>query len=376
MTQITIKTPNESIENKYNIDKLNLIFDYIQEIKHIDLNTFDNIVELNIHCFYTFKKQESTWNDLYWDKKKIIIQKNILSIDSKFIKKINCNYSNICDLILLPKTLEKLQISENKLTFIPEIIKELKFLKILKCSSNPIKNLNSLNSLPENLVHLEICNCNIDSIEYLPLNLEILKINNNNIMCINLNYLSRLKILECINNKITDLGILPQKLEILKCSINKIINLDNLPDSLVILESNSNQLTKLDNLPSTLKILHCTSNQLTELDFLPGGLELLNVSNNKLTYLDNLPSCLEILIVSSNPISNLNNLPPNLKKIKICGESNITELLNLPANLEEIIVLKKKNLSLHSPNSQIKCNYNNLKKIKKIIINEFVFESK
>jgi Leucine-rich repeat (LRR) protein len=112
------------------------------------------------------------------------------------------------------------------------------------------------------------------------------------------------------------------KLQILYCSNNELTNLPILPDKLEILDCSDNELTEFPNLPNTLKYLDCSYNKLTELPQLPNTLENLDCSYNQLTELPNLPDTLENLICSYNKITTLPELPITLKHF-CCLDNNL-----------------------------------------------------
>jgi Leucine-rich repeat (LRR) protein len=139
-----------------------------------------------------------------------------------------------------------------------------------------------LNSLPENILTLDIIG---KGIEFLP----------------DLTRFKNLRKLNCHNNKLTSLSNLPQSLEILYCTSNQLTSLSNLPQSLKELYCYSNKLTSLSNLPENLEILDCTNNQLTSLYNLPQSLKKLDCHKNQLTLLPTLPQNLKILNCVNNP---------------------------------------------------------------------------
>ena len=68
---------------------------------------------------------------------------------------------------------------------------------------------------------------------------------------------TKLKVLYCSNNMLTELHNLPESLTELYCNYNKLTTLSNLPESLTELYCNYNELTTLSNLPNTLITLEC-----------------------------------------------------------------------------------------------------------------------
>lgn len=89
-----------------------------------------------------------------------------------------------------------------------------------------------------------------------------------------------LQIVNCYNNQLTSLPILPNTLERLFCSKNKLTTLPTLPATLEDLYCDDNQLTILPMLPANLEDLDCDNNQLTSLPTLPANLYTLDYSNN------------------------------------------------------------------------------------------------
>ena len=77
--------------------------------------------------------------------------------------------------------------------------------------------------------------------------------------------LDKLEELNCGHNSITGL-VLPGNLKVLDCFDNQLTDLGTLPDSLEYLDCSWNQLETLENLPDTLEYLYCSENQLTKLD--------------------------------------------------------------------------------------------------------------
>lgn len=103
-----------------------------------------------------------------------------------------------------------------------------------------------------------------------------------NIKLPSLERFTKLKYLECINCKITELPELPDSIETLYCG--------------------DNNLTYLPKLPSNLKCLHCPFNQLTELPELPNNLVKLVCYNNKLKSLPKIPKSLIVLSCAENEL--------------------------------------------------------------------------
>lgn len=122
-----------------------------------------------------------------------------------------------------PDMLEKMDISENRLTELPYLDK-CSFLHYLDCSSN---RLVQLDNIPENIVEL-VCCCNqLSDIGTLPSAIEKIDCSDNH-----LEYLPELpeglEYIDCSNNSIECLPTLPESLQNMDCSKNK---LESLPDS-------------------------------------------------------------------------------------------------------------------------------------------------
>ena len=86
--------------------------------------------------------------------------------------------------------------------------------------------------------------------------------------------------IDCYENQLTELPILPLSLKSLICSNNQLTNLPTLSDNLKKLWCSDNKLTELPILPDSLSQLYCKSNQLTELPTLPGSLKGITYYNN------------------------------------------------------------------------------------------------
>jgi Leucine-rich repeat (LRR) protein len=114
------------------------------------------------------------------------------------------------------------------------------------------------------------------------------------------------------NNKITNLpfslcSMFPF-LEILDCGQNKLTSLPILPRSLIQLRCHGNMgITKLPDLPSTLTVLDCWLCNLTALPPLPEGLLELDCAHNRLTTLPTIPKSLEIITYNYNSLGFLNS---------------------------------------------------------------------
>jgi hypothetical protein len=157
----------------------------------------------------------------------------------------------------------------------------------------------------------------------------------------NLNYIpdlsrfTKLKILNCENNKLRCLPKLPNSIQVLNCSLNYIEvlpelhnsllelscqhnlikNIDKLPEKLEKLVCNDLELEKLPDLPENLQTLICSFNELTEIPYLPKSIIIFNCNYNKLQILPILPDSLQILKYQYNPIEGLLGKTNTIKKI-------------------------------------------------------------
>ena len=144
-------------------------------------------------------------------------------------------------------------------------------------------------------MHINLSNQNLDDLpEYIYNNRTIRAISchNNNITNLDrLSELTKLEFLLCNNNNLTELNNLPNSLRILNCSDNKITEL-TIPQSLRYLICDKNQITKLSNLENAMNLTHilCQFNSLENLNYLPKSLKLLWCYNNKIKKLPNIPS--------------------------------------------------------------------------------------
>ena len=105
------------------------------------------------------------------------------------------------------------------------------------------------------------------------------------------------------------------KITIIDCYNNELITLPILPNCLVKLNCTNNYLINLPVLHNNLNFLHCTNNYLIHLPILPVCLKDLYCNHNKLTYLPILPNILKELDCSYNKLINLHKLKCSNKNI-------------------------------------------------------------
>lgn len=161
-------------------------------------------------------------------------------------------------------------------------------------------------------------------------------VNNKNIGDLTgIQYFTSLVHLECIQNQLSTLPVLPNSLQKLWCYYNQITGLPALPSSIVTLNCENNYITSLPSLPNSLLYLRASQNNLTSLPTLPPNLDTLTCALNFLTGLVTLPNTLQYLDCGWNVLNTLPVLPPNLKYLD-CSVDSLSTLPNLPASLESL----------------------------------------
>jgi Leucine-rich repeat (LRR) protein len=170
-----------------------------------------------------------------------------------------------------------------------------------------------LNSLPDNIIEIDLSNKGITSIP-------------------DLSRFINLQQLDCSYNKLITLPKLNSTLQQLDCSHNDLSSLPELNINLLHLDCSDNNLTSLPELNENLYQLVCSDNNLTSLPRLNKNLLRLNCSNNYLTSLPELNENLWELVCSYNNITSL----PDLKKLNslFCSYTEITRLPMLNLELE------------------------------------------
>ena len=164
---------------------------------------------------------------------------------------------------VLPKSLKVLNLSFNKLDFVPD-------------------------NIPKGLVGINISNNTVKYIPKLPETTEVINASHNTI--------------KWFDQELPNL----QKLNL---SYNHLyyFRFDRLKDKISILDLSHNQLKEItgDIIPESIKILKLAENRITKLPTLPASLEELDVSDNKLKEIPNYPVTLKVLDVNSNYIEKL-----------------------------------------------------------------------
>jgi uncharacterized repeat protein (TIGR01451 family) len=203
-----------------------------------------------------------------------------------------------------------------------------KNLIYLDCSNN---QLNSLPILPINLTFLSCNYSQLTSLPALPINLKVLQCWGNQLSSLP-SLPQALEELSCLENQLSSLPTLPQNLTRLQCDKNQLSSLPILPPSLNYLNCGVNPINSLPTLPSNLRYLFCYLNQLSSLPTLPQGLGWLSCGENQLSSLPTLPQSLSILSCNNNQIISLPTLPLYMDQFS-CSGNPLNTLPALPQNL-------------------------------------------
>jgi Leucine-rich repeat (LRR) protein len=223
---------------------------------------------------------------------------------------VSCGFAGIHDLTGIEyfKSLTILDCSFSYLTTMPILPASL---STFYCASNL---LTSIGTLPASLTYLQCSNNLLASLPALP---------------------STLTSLICDSNLLTSLPVLPTSLSQLVCNQNPLVNgLPILPASLAILYCCDDQLSSLPALPSLLTDLRCQRNQLTSLPSLPAGLLYLICDSNQLTSLPTIPGTLYALYCSRNALTCLPLLPSSVINLRFdttlitCIFNNVTNMFD------------------------------------------------
>jgi len=205
-------------------------------------------------------------------------------------------------------------------------------LTSLFCTNREIESLDGLQYFTS-LTSLNCGNNQLAVLPLLPLGLSYLNLQSNQFTVLP-ELPDGLTSLNCRSNQLTVLPELPGGLTILVCSYNQLTVLPELPNGLTEFSCYSNQLTVLPELPNGLTELNCHSNQLTVLPELPDGLTEFSCYSNQLTVLPELPDGLTSLLCRSNQLTVLPELPNGLTEFS-CYSNQLTVLPELPNGLTE-----------------------------------------
>jgi Leucine-rich repeat (LRR) protein len=193
-------------------------------------------------------------------------------------------------------------------------------------------------SLPDDIEVINITHINIDHLPDITRFKKLKELNCNNNKLVSLPVLPEtLKILNCSNNKLTSLPCFPPNLKFLSCGNNELTSLPKLPENIKTLDCNHNKLNSLPDLPTMLDSLICSSNKLRSLPNLPDSLTTLFCCNNELTSLPVLSSKLQTLYCRNNKLMYLPELPLGLLTLN-CKNTFICEIIGN----DSLIVIRKK----------------------------------
>jgi uncharacterized repeat protein (TIGR01451 family) len=147
--------------------------------------------------------------------------------------------------------------------------------------------------------------------------------------------------LNCSENQITSLPVLPSSLTYLSCFENQITNLPALPN-LTSLTCGGNVFTSLPALPNSLTSLVFSSSNISVFPLLPNSLTILDCSYTKIASLPaHLPDSLRSLNCVGDSLTSLPTLP-NLLTSLFCYYNNIYCLPQLPNTLTSLTLDSKK----------------------------------
>lgn len=129
-------------------------------------------------------------------------------------------------------------------------------------------NITRVETIPSQILTLEIPNQLLTEFPELTANIQTLNIENNHIDRLQYTACKQLSVLKISNNQFTELPNLPETLEELYCDNNriKILDLANLP-KLTILHISNNRTTHIYNIPPTLKVLKTDGNENVQLHY-------------------------------------------------------------------------------------------------------------
>jgi uncharacterized repeat protein (TIGR01451 family) len=202
-------------------------------------------------------------------------------------------------------------------------------------------------------------NCNNNKISIIPIlpdSIYYLGVGSNLITSLPAHLPDSLQTLELTYSKITTLGKLPDNLLNLyanNCGLESVLEfpkklkeiqlvndsltvLPELPDSLEFLLVINNKLTHLPSLlsKSKLKLLLASNNQITSIPNTPSSLKTLSIENNKIEGISNIANGLDQLSISNNLLTSIDNLPPSITKL-FAGNNKIQIINNLPDSLKD-----------------------------------------
>ena len=218
-----------------------------------------NVIQKNniIVNFHYCNLSELAWLDEDFNDNIFYLPDWIISFDASY-NSIYAFYKGSSHDYILPKKLQILNFSFNKLDFIPD-------------------------KIPESVIALNLSNNTIKYIPKLPFEIQVVNASHNTIKWFD-QELPNLQKLNLSHNRI------------------HLFKFDRLRENLQFLDLSSNQLKSIDGgiFPPGLKTLRLKDNRIEIVPDLPEGLEEFDISDNKLKFLPNYPKSLKVLDVSSN----------------------------------------------------------------------------
>lgn len=128
-----------------------------------------------------------------------------------------------------------------------------------------------------------------------------------------------------------------------------ITRIQNLPKDLIVLECSQQAITNLGVLPPRLEELDVSENRLTELDLASvPNLKRLQITDNQLTLLENIPADLEELYADGNYLEDLDLInAQNLKVLHVSRNSEYLTISHFPA--ASVVDFQHENTSFSTP---------------------------
>ena len=275
---------------------------------------------------------------------------------------------------------------------------EIDFLNNIKLEKIELRNMyvKKVSNLPEHLQYLTIINCRLECIENeFPITLIGMQLNNNKLNNIpSLMMLNNLKILSCVNNRLTAIdlphGIVEvyvghnklthidisrcNQLKKFNCNNNMITHIDaSNCSNLVELMCNRNKLKTLSKIQSSITSLDCSYNNLMDIYIASAStLHKLHCNNNKLRSITS-DSVLKYMVIFNCANNSLIALPDinsrNLGLI-ICSKNKLCDISNILQEIMSLIYINCSHntllkLDIHRINKTIRinCSYNLLQNI-------------
>jgi Leucine-rich repeat (LRR) protein len=212
---------------------------------------------------------------------------------------LNARHNKISEIRKLPELLRILHIENNQLTELTHLPKNL---HVLNCAHNLLTHIENMHDLSK-LYYINCADNQIKHIE-LPERVHHVNVRNNFLETID-HFPDFIILLNVSNNLIQHIGRIPTKVEDLSISKNQITELSaelfyGLSD-LSRFSCKHNLLKSIDYLPDSIEYLYCSENQIKEL-YLPSQIMYIYASNNLIEQIPELPNTVRILVLNNNPL--------------------------------------------------------------------------